>query len=187
MQSMDLSEIVDGLKKPGKSKKGLAQALGRQPSAVTALLQGEREIKAREIPLIRAYLELDGARAVPLVGYVGAGAEAHYYDRQQQDELDRVPAPDDTAAETVAVEIRGESLGALFDRWLVYYDEVHRPVSPELIGKLCVVGLADGRVLIKKIQRSKAKGLFHLISNTEAPLTDIAIDWAAPVKSMQPR
>jgi hypothetical protein len=89
--------------------------------------------------------------------------------------------------ETVAVEIRGESLGALFDRWLVYYDQVERPVTPELIGKLCVVGLADGRVLIKKIQRSKAKGLFHLISNTEAPLTDVAIEWAARVTSMQPR
>jgi hypothetical protein len=183
---MELSEIEEGLKKPGKSKKGLAQALGRQPSAVTALLHGEREIKAREVPIIRAYLELDGERTVPLVGYVGAGAETHYYDRQQ-DELDSVRAPDDMSPETVAVEIRGESLGALFDRWLVYYDEVHRPVTPELIGKLCVVGLADGRVLIKKIQRSKARGLFHLISNTEAPLTDVAIEWAARVKSMQPR
>ena len=34
---------------------------------------------------------------------------------------------------TVAVEIRGERLGA---RWLVYYDQVERPVTPELIGKL---------------------------------------------------
>jgi hypothetical protein len=186
MDTMELDEIVEGLKKPGKSKKGLAEALGRQPSAVTALLHGEREIKAREVPIIRAYLELDGERTVPLVGFVGAGAEAHYYDRQQ-DELDRVPAPDGMSPETVAVEIRGESLGALFDRWLVYYDQVERPVTPELIGKLCVVGLADGRVLIKKIQRSKARGLFHLISNTEAPLTDVAIEWAARVTSMQPR
>ena len=39
---------------------GVSEALGRQPSAVTALLHGEREIKAREVPIIRAYLELDG-------------------------------------------------------------------------------------------------------------------------------
>jgi repressor LexA len=74
MDTMELDEIVEGLKKPGKSKKGLAEALDRQPSAVTALLHGEREIKAREVPIIRAYLELDGERTVPLVGFVGAGA-----------------------------------------------------------------------------------------------------------------
>lgn len=55
-----IDEIVEGLKKPGKSKSGLAKALGRQPSAVTALLsKGKngkpRSIKADEIAIIREY------------------------------------------------------------------------------------------------------------------------------------
>lgn len=55
-----LDEIREGLKKPGKSKKGLARALGREPSAVTALFGSgkngkPRQVKATEIPVIRAY------------------------------------------------------------------------------------------------------------------------------------
>lgn len=128
----------------------------------------------------------EGLREVPLVGYVGAGAAAHYY-ANGDDGLGLVPAPEGATKETVAVEIRGESLGALFEHWLVYYDEVRSPVTHDMIGRLCVVGLPDDRVLVKKIQRSRAPGLYHLLSNTEAPILDQEIMWAAKVRSMQPR
>lgn len=123
-------------------------------------------------------------RQVPLVGHVSAGSEAYFW---PAGELGEVDAPDGATESTVAVEIRGESLGSIFDRWLVFYDDVRRPVTNDLIGRLCVVGLADGRVLIKKIQRSRAKGLYHLISNTEGPILDASIEWAAKVKNMVPR
>lgn len=124
------------------------------------------------------------ARTVPLVGYVGAGAEAHF---AAAGELGEVPAPTDATDTTVAVEIRGESLGAFFDRWICFYDDVRRPVTADLIGRLCVVGLEDDRVLIKKIQRSRTKGLFHLLSQTEGPILDVAVEWAARVKNLVPR
>jgi transcriptional regulator with XRE-family HTH domain len=126
-----------------------------------------------------------GPAAVPVVGYVGAGATTHFYADQQ--ELDDVTAPEGATPSTVAVEIRGDSLGSFFDRWLVFYDDVRRPVTADLIGKLCVVGLEDGRVLIKKVQRSHTEGLFHLISQFEDPILDVPIDWAARVKNMVPR
>lgn len=124
-------------------------------------------------------------RTVPLVGYVAAGAEAYFF--ADQGEIDRVQAPDTATEDTVAVEIRGESLGSFFDRWLIFYDRVERPITADLIGKLCVVGLADGRILVKKVQRSKARGLFHLLSQAEGPILDVAIEWAARVKHMAPR
>lgn len=123
---------------------------------------------------------------VPLVGYVGAGAIATFYSTAQGP-FDEVPAPEGATRDTVAVEIRGESLGSFFDRWLVFYDDVRRPVTADLIHKLCVVGLADGRVLIKKIERSKTRGLFHLLSQTETPIFDAELEWAARVKTMTPR
>lgn len=128
---------------------------------------------------------IEAERHVSLVGYVGAGAETYFF--TQDAPLDEVPAPAGATDATVAVEIRGESLGTFFDRWLVFYDDVRRPVTADPINKLCVVGLDDGRVLIKKIQRSKARGLFHLLSQTEAPILDVEIDWAARVKNMVPR
>lgn len=122
-------------------------------------------------------------KTVPLLGYVSAGT-AHFV---ASGELGDVDAPEGPGDETVAVEIRGDSLGSLFDRWLVFYDNVQRPVASQLIGRLCVVGLVDGRVLIKKIQRSRTRGLFHLVSNTEDPILDVEIEWAAKVKSMVPQ
>jgi hypothetical protein len=127
-------------------------------------------------------------KTVPVVGYVGAGAEAHFY-ALSDGELDRVPAPDNAGPETVAVEIRGESLGPLFERWLVHYDEVRSPITHDLMGQLCVVGLANDKVLVKKVRRAKSKadGLYDLLSNNEDPMLDQVIEWAAKVKSMVPR
>jgi Predicted transcriptional regulator len=125
-------------------------------------------------------------RTVPLVGYVSAGAQAVLFS-EGQGPFDEVPAPDNTTDATVAVEIRGESLGPLFNEWLVYYDDVRRPVTSDLYGKLCVIGLPDGRILVKKLQRSRVSGLYHLLSNNEDPMLDQEVEWAARVKTMTPR
>lgn len=123
---------------------------------------------------------------VPLVGYVGAGAAFHAYNVPQQN-LDRVPAPLEATRDSVAVEIRGDSLGTMFDRWLVYYDDVRSPVTTDLINKLCVVGLEDERILVKKIKRGKEPGVFDLLSETEPPIQGVRISWAARVTQMAPQ
>jgi hypothetical protein len=126
-----------------------------------------------------------GARTVPLVGYVGAGAEAHFY-AESDGPLDEVEAPPWATDQTRAAEIRGESLGPLFERWLVFYEDVRSPVTPDLHGRLCVVGLPNGKVLVKKL-RPAGGGLFHLLSNAEEPMWDQEVAWAAVVKEMRPR
>ena len=125
-------------------------------------------------------------QSVPLVGYVGAGAATAYFS-DGQGPFDDVSAPPDATEHTVCVEVRGESLGALFDQWLVFYDDVHDPPGGKQIGKLCVCGLADGRVLIKKLARGQLTGHFNLLSNVEAPIYDAIVDWAAVVTTMRPR
>jgi hypothetical protein len=47
-----------------------------------------------------------------------------------------------------------------------------------------VVGLHDGRILVKQIQRARKEGQFNLISATEKPITDVEVDWAARVKTI---
>lgn len=122
-----------------------------------------------------------------VVGYVGAGAAAHYYAVSQGD-LDRVPAPPNSDENTVAVEIKGDSIGPLFNQWLIFYDDVRSPVTPDLIGRLCVVGLMDDRVVVKKIRKARTEGLYDLISNDDREnITDVEIIWAARVKHMAPR
>lgn len=193
--------IASGLLKKGKSKGGLAKALDLHQSQITRILDGRRQIKAEEVPTIAKYLdeprpdvpqfeaeapdERPRHRTVPIVGYVGAASQTHTY-AVPAGQLDEVDAPEDATEKTVAVEIKGDSLGKLFDRWIVFYDDVRTPVTSDLFGKLCVVGLADDRVLIKKLRRGR-DGLFDLLSNTEAPIEGVGVRWAAKVKNMVPR
>jgi hypothetical protein len=123
---------------------------------------------------------------IRVVGYVGAGAEAHFYAVSQGD-LDEVPAPEWATAHTVAVEIRGASLGPLFHGWLVYYDDVRQPPTVDLLGKTCVVGLDTGQILVKKVARGQARGTFDLISQNDEPIRGAVIEWAAEVKHVAKR
>lgn len=65
--SMEATEwIKRGLKTPGKSQRGLAEALGIDPAGVNRLLKGTRILKAHEVQRIAAYLEV--APPAELVG-----------------------------------------------------------------------------------------------------------------------
>ena len=68
---LDVKMIERGLSKPGKTKGGLADAMGVRPGAVSEILAEARLIKASELQPIIDYLELN---AVPIMGRVGAGA-----------------------------------------------------------------------------------------------------------------
>jgi transcriptional regulator with XRE-family HTH domain len=197
MEHVTVDWIRAGLKHTGKTRSGLAKALGRSPSAVTDLLNGHRRLRADEIPIVAEYLGIEPPRPLggggkpiqpkaPLVGYVGAGAVIHFY-AEGQGPFDEVDAPIGARPTTVAVQIRGHSLGALFDNWLVFYDDIRDPPDETLIGRMCVCGLTDGRVLIKALRRSPQTGLWNLLSNTEPPIYDVGLDWAAPVREMRPK
>jgi len=188
--------IRAGLKQAGKTRSGLATALGRSPSAVTDLLNGHRRLRADEITIVADYLGVEPPRLIgggkplirraPLIGYVGAGAAVHFY-AEGQGPFDGIEAPFDARPETVAVQVRGHSLGPLFDNWLVFYDNVRKPPDDGLIGRMCVCGLSDGRVLIKALKPSRATGLWNLLSNIEPPTYDVGLDWAAAVREMRPK
>ncbi|MGB8400562.1 MAG: S24 family peptidase, partial [Bradyrhizobium sp.] len=56
---LDIRLIERGLEKPGKTKGGLAAAMGVRPGAVSEILAGMRLIKASEITPIIEYIELN--------------------------------------------------------------------------------------------------------------------------------
>jgi len=123
---------------------------------------------------------------VPMIGYVRAGSEAVILPLIGE-ELDDVQPPFIANERTRALEIRGDSLGLTFNRWLVFFDDVRSPVSADMIGRLCVLGLSDGRVVVKQVQRGMTPGKFDLIPNQGEPICDVAIKWAARVRSLEPR
>ncbi len=68
---MEIDWIKAGLKRPGKSQRGLARALDIDPSGVSRLLSGDRSLKAAEIEIVRRYLDLP---VTPLEGLSEVGA-----------------------------------------------------------------------------------------------------------------
>ena len=124
-------------------------------------------------------------RTVKLKGYVGASGEAVFY-RLADEDLEEVRAPDGASEQTVAVEVRGKSLGPALESWLVYYDDVRSPITSDMLNQLCVVGLADDRLLVKRLERKK--GRVVLVSNNGEPdIENAVIEWAAKVTAMMPR
>lgn len=136
---------------------------------------------------VAAGLDKPGERMVKLKGYVGAGSKAHYY-AVADDDFEEVTAPAGATDQTIALEIRGKSWGPAMDSWLVFYNEIRSPVTEDLIGQPCVVGLADDRILLKLIL-SNGRGGFdlHPNSSTDEIIRDAQIEWAAKVIGMRPR
>ena len=178
----------------GWSQEEAAAALGTTRNQYVKLEGGTRRLSDKWIERAAAAYGIDAGEVVrgnrnlvPIAGYVGAGSTATFYG-EGQGQLGEVVGPEGTTEETVAVEIRGESLGPFFDGWLVFFDDVRSPVTDDIIGKLCVVGLADGRVLIKRLVRSRgSRTLFHLYGQFGDPILDTPVKWAAQVKSVMPR
>ena len=129
---LDIRLIERGLEKPGKTKGGLATAMGVRPGAVSEILSGIRLIKASEIAPIIDYLELN---SVPIMGRVGAGASIEPEHEQVPPEgLGEVELPFPIAEETIAFEVSGNSMLPKYENGdiIVVYRE-QQPSAIELL------------------------------------------------------
>lgn len=183
----------------GWTQQKLADEVGTSKGYLSLLESGARPIPpgnkltdiatALDVPLSQLLRdEADSTPpTVPIVGYVGAGAEGHFY-ATGSGGLGETEAPADSSRHTVAVEIRGVSLGPALESWIIFYDDVRAPVTPDLHGQLCVVGLPDDRILVKRLRSAGQPGRYHLESNsTEPVIFDQEVMWAAKVKGIRPR
>lgn len=122
-------------------------------------------------------------RLVPVVGYVGAGAEVRPIDDHAPGAgLDEVEPPANAPDDVVCVIVRGDSQYPRFmDGERLFYVRDGRPPD-ELFGRECIVKLADGRMLVKTVRRGTDYGLFNLESWNAPPMLDQVVEWAAPVR-----
>lgn len=124
---------------------------------------------------------------IPVVGYVSAGSETHYFSDNDQ-HLDEVEMPPGGTEKTVAVQVRGTSMpGIADDGWVIYYDDIRSPPTDDLLNKLCVIRLKDGRTVIKRLVQSRKPGSFDLWSTNEPPILGQEIEWAARVNWIKPQ
>lgn len=129
----------------------------------------------------------DGRQQVPIVGYVGAGAEIYPFDDAPLgDGFEQVDAPPGEI-DCVAVRVRGTSqYPMLLDGWLLFYRKDAQGVFEQDVGKLCVVRIKDGPTLVKTLRKSAKKGLWRLESWNAEPMEDVVLIWAARVLDIRP-
>jgi transcriptional regulator with XRE-family HTH domain len=125
---------------------------------------------------------------IPVVGYVGAGAAVYPIDDLPKGEaFDTVERPPFVKGTAVAVEVRGDSLVPVAeDGWRLIYSGERTIMEDEVLNRLCVVELIDGRMLVKRVVRGTKPQRYHLISTNAPMIEDVEIVWAAKVKAIVP-
>src|ERR1700722_11838838 len=183
---LDVKMIERGLAKPGKTKGGLAVAMGVRPGAVSEILSEARLIKASELQPIIEYLELN---AVPIMGRVGAGATIEPEHEQMPPEgLGEVELPFPIAEETIALEVAGDSMLPKYENGdiIVVYREQRHPIS-SFYGEEAAVRLKSGERYLKTIERGKSATMVNLTSFNAKPITGVKLEWIGEICVTLPR
>ncbi len=178
--------IERGLQKPGKTKGGLAAAMGVRPGAVSEILADTRLIKASEIAPIIDYLELN---TVPIMGRVGAGATIEPEHEQVPPEgLGNVELPFPIAEETIALEVAGDSMLPKYENGdiIVVFREQRHPIS-SFYGEEAAVRLKTGERYLKTIERGKSANLVNLTSFNAKPISGVKLEWIGEICVTLPR
>jgi repressor LexA len=183
---LDVRLIERGLEKPGKTKGGLAAAMGVRPGAVSEILSGLRLIKASEIPNIIDYLDLN---SVPIMGRVGAGAAIEpEYEQVPPEGLGEIELPFPISEETIAFEVSGDSMLPKYENGdvIVVFKEQQHPVS-SFYGEEAAVRLKTGERYLKTIERGKSATQVNLTSFNAKPINGVKLEWIGEICVTLPR
>lgn len=173
----------------------LAEHLGVSQSTVNRWLAGAEPEGHRRDAINDAYerLSVDGPTSndagwypVPIMGYVGAGAEIMpEFEQVPPEGLDQVHVPFPLPDDMMALEIRGDSMLPVYKdgHVLVVYRDQKKPVTA-FFGEDAAVRTSDGRRFLKTIMRGSP---ITLMSFNAAPIENVSLDWIGEIFAVIPR
>jgi len=185
---MNIVEKIKAIQdRTGWSQVKLGEHFRTSQSTVNRWLNGAEPEGHRRDQINDLYESVFGSagekgRLVPLKGYIGAGGHVEALEHGPEE----VEAPADAPPDTVAAKVKGDSqLPMLSDGWIIYWSKA-LPVA-DMINRLAVVQLSDGRIMVKTIRLGSQPGLWTLTSFNAADIVDVPADWAAPIDWIKPR
>lgn len=181
MQDRFTRWVADGLNKPGKNQTGLGKALKIGQPQVSRLLNGERQLKAREIAIVARYLgepPPSGGEMARIVGTVGDRQLVTLFDDDDVEEVEAPPALNNVEG----LIVRDWSMYPVYNEGeLILYETVE--LEPALtVGRPVIAQLRDGRRMVTTIRRGSTPNLWTLEIFNQPPVENVALDWATPVR-----
>lgn len=185
IRSMWKEWIAEGLKKPGKDTYGLGAALGVDRSAISKIVSGVRELKAKEIEPAARYLEIPPPdRIMPVRYTVGGGQEVYAVDEDEPQGYEAVSGLWGVDAELAVV--KGDSMWPMFSDGAKIYFGPARPPNASDNRQLRLVRLADDRILVKLMRRTNDLSVWTLESFNAPPLEDRVVISVAEIIRIEP-
>lgn len=191
----------------GWSQTKLGETIGTSQAQIDRLEKNERRLSDFWMDKIakafhiepRELISVNKKKMIPIVGSVGAGGQIFPIDdmplirvssesEQVYMNCDFVEAPPENGhEEAVALRVTGDSMEPFIeDGSVVYYDGRRVDGINEYINKLCVVQLANGQALLKKLKRGTKDGFHTLTSYNAKDIEDVEIVWCAKVIFIKP-
>lgn len=180
--------------------KSLSLAAGLNESFVRDMLQRKRRPSLDKFSRLVAVLgttvaeimgedvSTEGSRMVPLMGFVGAGAEVEPdFEQVPEDGLEQIPVPFALPADMIAFQVRGSSMLPQFrdGAVLIVYREQRRSIE-SFYGEEAAVRTTDGRRFIKTIFRANQSGRVNLMSWNAQPIENVHLAWVGEIFTVFP-
>lgn len=197
--AMDLKDTVRSrLDELGRSPFEAARRGGLQRHFVNDILAGKkRSVRGDNLARLAQGLdwtveELLGGASITndlreIVGYVGADPEGVVLFGAGQGTGDFAPAPPYASSSARCLEVRGHSMPFFAeDGSLIWFDDQRAEPDPEMIGHVVVCELDTDEVLVKRLLRGSAPGLYDLESIAGPTRRDARLRWVARITAVIP-
>lgn len=174
----------------GWTQEQAASAFNMSTSGYVKIENGQRSVRERHLEKAASIYGVAVGDLIklqngaPIVGYVGGGDSVINF---SDNVIDETPGPPNANGAVRAVIVRGDSMYPAYrDRDLIFFEADERSPA-EMIGRECVVTLADGRAFVKILRRGSGRGLFTLDSFNAPPIEDVVVVSATPVRWVERR
>jgi phage repressor protein C with HTH and peptisase S24 domain len=123
------------------------------------------------------------SRVVPIMGYVGAGAEIlPEFEQTPPEGLSDIELPFSVPDDLIGLEIRGDSMLPRYDDGdiiLVHREQINP--TDAFVGEEAAVRTADGRRYLKRLMRGFEAGTYNLESWNARLIEGVHIDWVGEI------
>lgn len=191
---MTLAErIIKRLRALDLTPAGASKAAGFAPTFVRDVIDGRKEaIRSNSAIALANVLRtspewlLEGrgeevVRKIPIVSYVGAGAQIFPIDEG----FDEIDAPPGCGDNSFAVIVRGDSMvPALAAGDIIIAEWISDPAS--LIRRRAIIDLEGGARMVKELAPGSKMGTFTLLSHNASPIYDARVERAARIILIYP-